>query len=291
MSYKSFADLNSAMASFSIDPIYEMFNRIYREIEGMSSLAKSIPVDWARAYAGVMVLKYASDGTPTDVTDTVAVNGIDAPNSLISDLKRRFYTIYDQYVKDKAAFASTYPMSAQIAAFDLAQTTQAGDLLAAVNLSSNTYVEIGTTSGSDYITVRTGQAPSIPNSIFSIMSGTITGTAKFAVNWQTISKTNHKWSAVGGVEITINDSQGFKVTGYYSYIGSNGNNSVSKINMLDYASFDNQVSLAGSGVSNIHSSSRMNTPVQINDVAFDISSLIMSNDSAISALKSAIDAL
>lgn len=103
MSYKSFSNLNTAVSQFSIDPAFTFIQRIRDDLEVMANLAKTLPIDWARSYAGVMVLKYATDGTPSDVTDTVTVNGADAPNSLISDLKRRFYTAYNQYQKDKDA--------------------------------------------------------------------------------------------------------------------------------------------------------------------------------------------
>lgn len=104
MSYKDFSQLNAAVSQYRLDPDANIIRRIVSEIEEMGNIARSLPVDWARAYAGVMVLKYASDGTPTDVTESVTVNGVNAPDSLISDLKRRFYDIYNSYLKDVDEF-------------------------------------------------------------------------------------------------------------------------------------------------------------------------------------------
>lgn len=111
MSYKDFSQLNAAVSQCTLDPVVSVINRVNTEMSEMFQMGKSLPVDWARAYAGVMVLKYASDGTPTDVTDTVTVHGSDAPNSLITDVKRRFYDVYDRYEQDISMLNESIPIS------------------------------------------------------------------------------------------------------------------------------------------------------------------------------------
>lgn len=106
MSYKDFSNLNAATSAAVLDPRTNVLKRIFDEDESLVSMAKDIPTSWGRSYSSVMILKYDQNGNPSDVTDTTVPNAPSVPNSLISDLKRRFNNLFLQRRNDQSACGS-----------------------------------------------------------------------------------------------------------------------------------------------------------------------------------------
>lgn len=291
MSYKDFSQLNTAVSQFSLDPSLSILRRIDAEITEMANMAKALPIDWARAYAGVMVLKYASDGTPTDVTDSVTLNGVQAPNSLISDIKRRFYTIYNDYKKDLQAFDSLYNVSVGVSMPDLLPTIDfSRDIeFVTLKLATNHNFTIGHDSDGYYCIFN---VTSIPSTVinddcrgsFSFVASSVAYTiyvninAKFNNNNRTnisgtVTVTPGSSSSNINLNLTIRNMNGVGILDS-SVHGSVANGS------KQYVSLNTSVS----GQDNLLAVYYTEKPVNISDI-------IMVNNGAVENLKSAIVAL
>lgn len=118
--YKDFSSLNQHLAE---NPTPSCFNNLLRFMNLVgnfktSSQASKLPVDWSRAYAGVMVLKYASDGTPTDVTSDVTGNGLTVPDCEIARVKANADDLMNQI--EELSNQLKFPVSSgKLGTFDL----------------------------------------------------------------------------------------------------------------------------------------------------------------------------
>jgi hypothetical protein len=84
MAYKNFSDLNAALESSRVSARQQLCQRLINLSSQISSLLATLPQEWGDAYANVQVMKYASDGTPSDVTESSFPDNITVPNSIIS---------------------------------------------------------------------------------------------------------------------------------------------------------------------------------------------------------------
>lgn len=94
--YPDFSGLNDAVKAASIGARNQALIQALNSLRSIPGIAAKVPGDWARAYAGVMVLKYSQDGTPTDVTPDVTGSGITVPNAVLSKAINDVSDLIDQ---------------------------------------------------------------------------------------------------------------------------------------------------------------------------------------------------
>lgn len=300
MSYKDFSQLNAAVSQYRLHPNYAVISRILNEVSEFSSIAKSIPVDWARAYAGVMVLKYASDGTPTDVTDTVTVNGVNAPDSLIADLKRRFYDVYNRYSQDKSLLSRQYPVTFNIKPMVLAPESSGEVLLMKCPLgSSGKALDVGHSDEGYWFRVNNTEVNPqkfIDNTAcfgsFSIKSDPDSNTYRILFNLCLKYGTNNR-QLTSECVITLNQDSGHTYSLNHNSALSNLNVGASTWGYYSYlvqTDYNEKKWIYTWTSTNINGSSNMQGDFSTTS-NFDLDNIFLENDAAISDLKSAIDNL
>lgn len=301
MSYKDFSDLNDALAASSLSPLVETTRRLFNSVETMTSMAKDLPSSWGRSYSGVMVLKYDRDGNPTDVTESGFPHAVDVPNSLISDVQRRFRTEKANYDQICAEVNEGITVDTNIPASTIAdqwlKSATNDQILASLQIAPNLYFIIGYVSNAlkyKFTTSPEVVDPLILGSIVKIPNGqqnSFTIHLEFRRGSTLIQLTG--WIGIDNVNndtvYITTGSQLTRVNGDNSWLGSHTLPSQIATNLDTWNNFSTSGLTAANSVLNTVSKT---IPSCIRSgVTVNYSDIITLNSTAITDLNSAIEAL
>lgn len=141
--YKDFASLNTSLTNLGQSQNLIRIQTCMAKALNISALASKLPSDWARSYAGVMVLKYDAGGNPTDVTPTVTGSGITIPDSILCKALSDVDSDLNQIKADREVINNAIGNTPSLN--DLFPALMNGEILFQVGVGSNT--------GPDYIGV------------------------------------------------------------------------------------------------------------------------------------------